>query len=120
MKVKIEMTKSEKRAAIIIIVVLAIFLYFYNRRYMYVLDAEFENETPISIILKTGFIIPVKTLIPIKDGFEKKVRLYGYNLQIKKSGDKYDLFVDKKKVHEIHPVSYYDKTHKSPTGRIYV
>lgn len=120
MKVKIEMSGNEKKAAIIIAVVIALVIYWYNKRYLYVLEAEFENEDPISVILKTGFIFPVKTKIDIKNGFTKKIKLYGYNLLVLKTDSGFDLLIDKKKIYTIYPDKYYQEFKKSPTGRIYL
>lgn len=101
-------------------VIASIFLYIFNKKYLYVLDAEFEDESAVSIILKTGFIFPVKTLIEIKNGFEKKIRTYGYKIRVIKKGENFDITLDGKKIHTVYPLSYYEKTHHLPTGRIFI
>jgi hypothetical protein len=119
-KIKIDISEKEKKILLVIVVIVSIFIYLFNRRYLYVLDAEFEDNTPVSIVLKTGFILPSKTFIELKNGFEKTVRMYGYKIKVSKAKDDFDIMIDNKKVHTIYTLAHYDKTHKMPTGRIYV
>ena len=117
MKIKIEASNEEKRAMTIVGICLLILVYILNRRYFYVLDAIFEGDDAKTIILKTGFIFPVKTEIPMKDGWEKKIRIYGNKIKVVKSGDNFIVNINGKKLTTIYPDSYYVKKMTSPTGR---
>jgi hypothetical protein len=119
MKIKIEMSDLEKKWGAVIALVLAIVLYFVNRRYLYVLEAQFEDDLPKYIILKVGFILAVKTSIDIKDGNSGTIRIYGYKYKISKSKDGFDLYLNGKQTdYTIRTDSYYEKTHSLPTGPI--
>lgn len=120
MKLNLEINKKEKTISAIIAAVILFIVYWYNKRYLYVIDAEFTNGEPSAIILKTGFIFPVKKHIELKDGESSKIRLYGYTYLIKKTTTGFDLFLNGKKIHSIYTDAYYTETKKLPTGRIYL
>jgi hypothetical protein len=120
MKIRIEMDKQAKGMIVTIVLALAVILFWYNRRYLYILDAEFSDEAATSIILKTGFLFPVKTTIPMNPAFKSKMRLYGYNISVKKNPDNFEIYLNNKKIQTIYSVSYYEKTHKTPTERVYL
>lgn len=120
MKIKIEMDKQAKSTIITVALILVVFLFWYNRRYLYILDAEFSDEAATSIILKTGFVFPIKTTIPMDPAFKAKMRLYGYNISVKKNPDNFEIYLNNKKIQTVYSVSYYDKTHKTPTERVYL
>ncbi len=102
------------------LVLIALIIYFLNKKYMYVIDAVFDGETPEGITLKTGFIAPVKTFIELKDGFSKKIKLYNYKISVKKIENGFDILLNSKKIYSIYSDSYYTDSHKLPTGRIYI
>jgi hypothetical protein len=120
MKVCIEMSKKEKSIGIIAIILLVIILFFYNRKYLYILDAEFDDDLASSIILKTGFIFPVKTLIPMDGEFKKKMKFYGYNISVKRVNNDFEIYLNDKKIQTVYTAPYYDKTHERPVGRVYL
>ncbi len=120
MKVKLEVDKEAKRAIIIVSVLVAIFLYFYNRRYLYILDAEFTDGEATEVILKTGFIFPVKTTIKMQHDFTTRIKFYGYKVMVLKSDGNYKILINNKSITTIYPDVYYDETHKKPVGRVYL
>lgn len=120
MKLILQATKKEKRIALIIAVIIIFIIYWYNKRYLYVLDAEFENGNPTSIILKTGFIFPVKKFIKLENGKSETIKLYRYKYLVKETPYGFDILLNNKKIHSMYPDAYYQETKKLPTGRVYL
>lgn len=133
MKLKIEMSDKEKKTALVVAVVLVIIIYYLNRKYFYILDAQFENDEPKEVILKTGFILPVKLAIQMKDGFSGKIKFYGYQVNVFRNAEAggFDITIASKsifsskygkakKLTTIYKDQYYVETHKEPTGRAYL
>lgn len=118
MRIKIEISENEKKIIGITAVILAVIVYFINRRYLYILEAEFEGDQPLGVLLKRGFIFPVKTWIPMQDGFQKRIRLYGGKLKVIKMKDHYDILLNNKKIHAVYTDSWYQEYKKLPTGKI--
>lgn len=121
MRIKVEISDKEKKWLLIGAVILIIVIYFINRRYLYILEAQFDNDGPEYIILKVGFLLPMKKQIDIIDGNSGIIRLYGYKYKIVKNKDHFDLYLNgKKTTYSIYNASYYDENHGLPTGRIYL
>lgn len=118
MKIKLEISENEKKVATIAAVIIAVIIYFINRRYLYILEAEFEGDQPVGILLKRGFIFPVKTWIPMQDGFQKRIRLYGGRIKVVFMKDHYDILLNNRKIHAVYADSWYQEYKKLPTGKI--
>ncbi len=123
MKIKIEASPKEKKIAIITGIIILVILFCLNKKYIYVLDVEFEDNgkgdlDPSKTLIKSGFIFPVKTELNISQLEEKKVKWYGYTLSISKAEGYYDLLLNSKSIHKFYPNSYYESTKTKPTGKI--
>lgn len=133
MQVKIVMNKNEKIGAVITLIITLVIVYYINKKYLYILDAEFEDGKIIKLILKTGFLLPVKTEINFgKDTTESKVKFYGYlikatplkNKEGKATGEfNLDIYNNSKskkpsKTVKIFTDDHYVKYLKTPLGRI--
>ncbi len=126
MRVNVVMSLKEKKIAGVAILIILLVLFYFNKKYIYVLDVEMEedgsgNLMPVKALIKSGFILPVKTELNITGEEEKKVKWYGYMLKIVKGteGDNYyDLLLDGQKIHSFYSDAYYQATKTRPTGSI--
>jgi hypothetical protein len=133
MQVKIEMSKEEKRWAFVIVVAVIIILYYINKLYLFILDIEFEDNKPVKLKLKTGFIFYRITEINFgNEVLEQKVKFYGYIIKTIPMKDKegknngeYVMEIYKSKLSKkpykkivIHTDSYYVEHFKTPLGKV--
>ncbi len=126
MRVNVIMSSKEKKIAGVAILIILLVIFYFNKKYIYVLDVEMEedgsgNLMPVKTLIKSGFIFPVKTELNIMGEEEKKVKWYGYTLKAIKGteGDNYyDLLLNGSKIHSFYSDSYYQATKTHPTGLI--
>ncbi len=126
MRVNVEVSSKEKKIAGVAILIILIVVFYFNKKYIYVLDVEMEedgsgNLMPVKALIKSGFILPVKTELNITGEEEKKVKWYGYTLKAVKGteGDNYyDLLLNDHKIHSFYSDAYYQATKTYPTGRV--
>lgn len=119
------MNKEEKIACGVIFLAVLLILYYINKKYLYVLDVEFDTDSkgelaPKSMTLKSGFILPVKTFFTFSDGASKKVKWYGYKISSIKREDGYDVLLNSKKIYTVYNDSWYEENKSVPTGRILI
>ncbi len=123
MKIKVEMSPKEKKIAMVAGVIVLLILFYFNKKYIYLLDVEFEENNeglmPSNILIKSGFIFPVKTELSVSGLEEKKVRWYGYTLKVVKGEDSpYELLLNDKVIRKLYSDSYYEDTKTKPTGLV--
>ncbi len=126
MRVNVIMSSKEKKIAGVAILIILLVIFYFNKKYIYVLDVEMEedgsgNLMPVKTLIKSGFIFPVKTELNIMGEEEKKVKWYGYTLKTAKGteGDNYyDLLLNGQKIHSFYSDAYYQATKTYPTGRV--
>lgn len=131
MKIKITASRDEKIWSAIIGVILLTVLFIYNKRYLFILNVEFDYGVCSKLLLKVGFIFSKK--IEISADPEKTVTMgtgiYGYVVNLIPLKDQYevptgqyDLVIEKgekeyKKV-RIERDEYYTHFMKTPLGKI--
>jgi hypothetical protein len=133
MKVKVTMSDKEKKWTLAFIVLAAIILYFVNKLYLFILDVEFEDSKPSKLLLKTGFLIPIRTVVDLGDNESiTKVKFYNYRIKAtpvidndtKVATGEYIMQIYKGKSDKvfksvtIHTDDYYVQYLKTPLGRI--
>lgn len=133
MKVSVQISEKEKKIALVLLAVAALIAYLFNRKYLYILEAENEDGVIKKLLLKTGFILPVKTEIDLKnEPTEQTVKYYEYVIKTSPVKDEkgngngeFELLVFKNKKDtkpwktvKIFKDDYYVKHLKTPLGRI--
>lgn len=131
--IKITLTPEQKKYLIAIALVIVVLTYYYNKRYIPILDIEFEDDVATKGLLKIGFILPKKVEFNFnpEKTVEVKVKLYAYTIRtepILVNGDfkgEYNLNIFKNsylkkpyKTRKIYMDNYYVKYLKTPLGLI--